>query len=277
MCSRGCSSLICGRRRRYDRAYLALVALLDRSRLSPDTFRLVQDARYRAHVTSELLRSDPSSSESARARDAVDAAVVEILAAAGLPRGPVNGPIVDNFNRGWFGRKVEDCRLLIDIGIFDVLPEAERGDSLVKTWIHESLHARQPYSSGFNREWREVSGYEEGMVEGLTQLLSVEGLELQPTISTYRFYVAAYRSLGAVLEIDVEPLWRELWSRPAGDVRPMFLPTVSRILREQRQQQLGRAQLARVAGFAARYFRTDRMRESPDERAMMSAWRRAIE
>jgi hypothetical protein len=206
----------------------------------------------------------------------IDAAVVETLAAAGLPRGPVNGPFVDTFNRGWFGRKVEDCRLLIDIGEFAILPGAVQPDSLLKTWIHESLHARLPYSPGYSREWRENPGYEEGMVEGLTLVLTVDELGLQPMISTYRFYVAAYRSLATVLEIDIEQFWRAIWSVPAGDVRTMFMPIVGRILREQRSQQLESAQLARLAGFAARYFGTDRMRESPDEHAMMSTWRRAI-
>jgi len=63
----------------------------------------------------DLLQSDPSSPDSAPARDAIDAAVVEILAAAGLPRGPINGLIVENFNRGWFGRKAGVGHSLVDI------------------------------------------------------------------------------------------------------------------------------------------------------------------
>jgi hypothetical protein len=59
--------------------------MLDLSELSPATRQLVQDARYRARVTSTLLESDPASSESVTARDAIDTAVVEILAAVGLP------------------------------------------------------------------------------------------------------------------------------------------------------------------------------------------------
>jgi hypothetical protein len=215
--------------------------------------------------------------ESVQARDAIDAAVVEILATAGLPRGPINGPIVDRFNRGWFGRKVEDCRLLIDVETFASWPDEVQPDVLLKTWMHESLHARLPYSPGFSREWREAAGYEEGMVEGLAHLLAVDGLGLRSTVSTHRFYVTAYRSLAEVLRIDVERLWRALWGLPAGDLQPKFLPMVGRILREQRQQQLGSAQLARLAVLGARYFGTDRMHESPDEQVMMSMWRRTIE
>lgn len=104
-----------GSRRRGDRAYCGLVDALDLTRLSPATLRLVQDARYRARLTLDLLQSDPSSPDSAPARDAIDAAVVEILAAAGLPRGPINGLIVENFNRGWFGRKAGVGHSLVDI------------------------------------------------------------------------------------------------------------------------------------------------------------------
>jgi hypothetical protein len=148
------------------------------------------------------------------ARDTIDAAVVEILAAAGLPRGPINKLVAESFRRGWFGRKAEDCRLLIDVGEFALLPGDARSDSLLKTWVHESLHARQPYAAGFRQEWRDVAGFEEGMVEGLTHAAVIDLLGLQPAVTSYRYYVAAYRSLAAALEIDIEQFWRVLWPFP---------------------------------------------------------------
>jgi hypothetical protein len=219
--------------------------MLDFSHLSPDTLQLVQDARFRAHLTTALLRSDPSSSEAAHARDTIDAAVVEILEAAGLPRGPINGLVVDRFGRSWYGRKTADCTLLIDAGTLSLLPEADRSDSALRTWIHESLHARHPYSPGFDREWREHRGFEEGLTEGLTRLIVVDSLRLHPVVASYHFYVAAYRALARVLEVDVEQLWRAIWAYPAGDISAMLLPIVERILMERGRASLTVAQRAR--------------------------------
>jgi hypothetical protein len=253
------------------------VTAFDDSNLSSATRRLVHDAQFRARLTSSLLQSDSASSDAEDARNTIDAAVVEILDAAGLPRGPVIGPLVERFNRGWFGRKVEDCRLLIDVEMFSILPEDVRSDSVLRTWIHESLHARQPYSPGFRREWRETSGFEEGMVEGLTRLIAVERLGLLPGFVSYDFYVAAYRTLATVLGIDTETLWRELWMYPVGEIREMFLSVIERILEEQAQRSLHAVQRARLFAGALRYFSTGRAQDQPDETRLMATWRRAIE
>lgn len=249
----------------------------DVSNLSPATRRLVDDAGLRARLTSTLLQSEPSSSDAEGARDAIDAAVVEILEVAGLPRGPVIGPFVERFNRGWFGRKMEDCSLLIDLEMFSILPEDARPDSLLRTWIHESLHARQPYSPGFRREWSEASGFEEGMVEGLTRLIVVEGLGLLPGIVSYDFYVATYRTLATVLGLDTERLWRALWMYPVGGVRERFLSVIERLLEEQAQRPLSVGPRARLSAGALRYFSTGRTYDQPDERQQIAVWRRAIE
>lgn len=223
-------------------------------------------------MTSNLLQSDPSSSESAHTRATIDAAVVEILAAAGLPPGQINGPIIDQVGRGWYGRKAHDCTLIIDIRTLNFLPEKDRPDSTLRTWIHESLHARHPYSAGFDREWREQRGFEEGVVEGLTRLIVVESLALLPVITSYHFYVGAYRALAEVLEVDVEQLWRSLWNYPAGDVSTMLLPIVERILRERGRAPLTPAQYARFSGLAVRHFTTDRINDRPNEAVLAMAW-----
>jgi hypothetical protein len=252
------------------------VALIDLSKLSPMTRQLVQDARYRAKLTSDLLKSDPSSPPSIHARDAIDAAVVEVLAAAGLPRGPINGPVVDQIGRGWYGRKTYDCTLLIDIRTLSLLPEADQADSTLRTWIHESLHARHPYAPGFDREWREHRGFEEGLVEGLTRFLVVESLTLRPVIASYHFYVAAYRTLADVLDIEVEQLWRTMWVYPAGDASAMLLPVGERILIKDGRAPLTPTQRARFVGLAVRHFSTDRTNDRPNEAVLETAWRSVI-
>lgn len=227
-------------------------------------------------MASDLLQSDPSSLESARARDAIDAAVVEILAVAGLPRGPINGPIVDDFNRGWFGRKVEDCRLLVDIRPFADLSEAERPGTLVKTWIHESLHARLPYSAGFRQEWQEARGYEEGLAEGLTRLVAVEWIGLQPVLAGHQYYVVAYRVLAAVLKLDVEALWRALWRIPAGDVRAAFMPAIERILQEDGRASLSELRRVRIAALCDLHFSGARSAHQPDKSMLITTFRSIV-
>lgn len=252
------------------------MALYELSRFSPATRQLVQDARYRASLTSDLLRSDPSSSESIHARDAIDAAVVEILVAVGLPRGPINGPIVDHVGRGWFGRKAEDCRLLIDTWALGQIPEANRADSLLRTWMHESLHARQPYHPGFQAEWRDFRGFEEGVVEGLTRRVTVELLGLQPLLLDYHPYVAAYRALARTLDLEVERLWRQLWTVPAGGIGHSLVDGLERSLAEHGRAPLNALRRQRIAILARRLFATERGREQPDVEVLMATWKQVI-
>jgi hypothetical protein len=249
------------------------VATLDLSRLSPATVQLLQDARRRARLTSDLLQSDPSTPASVQARDTIDAGVVEILAAAGLPRGPINGPVTDHQGRGWFGRKLPDCTLIIDTVSFLLSPEADRADSLLKTWIHESIHARNPYAPGFHREWHRACGYEEGLAEGLARLIADE-LGLRPTPGRYDFYVSAHRTLAAVIAVDLDILLRSLWAYPAGEVSAAFPEVIERILTAGRSTT--RLQRAPLVLFSERHFSTARMNDRPDEQTLLRAWRSIV-
>jgi hypothetical protein len=250
--------------------------MLDVSRLSQPTLRLVQDAGYRARLTVDLLQLDPSSPEATSARDTIDAAILEILVAAGLPRGPINGPIVERFGRGWFGRKTEDCSLLIDIGAFDLLPEDRRPDSLIRTWLHESIHARQPYAPGFQAEWRDARGFEEGVAEGLTRQIVVDELKLRPVLSGYHSYVVAYQALARALEIDVEHLWRQFWTIPAGGIGQAFTVVLSQVLTTHRRVSLGALTGRRASALAALQFANRRGSDHPDLDALTAAWRQVL-
>jgi hypothetical protein len=253
------------------------VTAFDGSMLSTATRRLVHDARFRARLTSILLQSEPSSSEAEDALNAIDAAVVEILDPAGRPRGPINGPVIARVGRTWFGRKAPDCTLSIDIEAFSLLPDDARPDSLIRTWIHESLHARQPFSRGYQREWREALGYEEGLVEGITRLIAVEWLGLRPVVASYDYYVVSYQTLATVLSVDPERLWRLLWAFPVGEVSLGLVSTVERILLERREPHLSPAQHARLALFGIRHFDSRRVHDRPNEQLLVSAWRSVIE
>ena len=85
-----------------------------------------------------------------------------------------------------------------------------------------------------------------------------------------------HTALAAVLGINAERLWRDLWMYPAGEVREMFLSVIERILEEQAQQSLHVGQRARLFAGALRYFSTGRAHDRPDEPRVMVGWRRAI-
>ena len=46
----------------------------------------------------------------------VDETVIAGLGVLGLPRGPMARLAIDDFGRGWIGRKMPDCHLLFDRG-----------------------------------------------------------------------------------------------------------------------------------------------------------------
>lgn len=175
------------------------------------------------------------------------------------------------------GERPPDCTLSIDVEAISLLREGDRSDSLIRTWLHESLHARQPYSSGYLREWQEARGFEEGVVEGLTRSIAVDWLGLRPIIASYDFYVAAYRSLAIVLSVDVERLWRMLWAFPAGEIRVGLVLTAGRILRENGRPSLRPSQQGRLSLFGARHFSSDRANDQPNEQTLVSIWRSVIE
>jgi len=159
--------------------------------------------------------------------------------------------------------------------MFMLLPQEERPDSLIRTWFHESIHARRPYAPSFGAEWKQVRGFEEGLAEGLTRLTVVERLGLTPVLTSFHFYVAAYRALATALDIDVEQLWRALWLIPPGGLSAGFVPTVERILKLHGREQLGSVQSKRLAALASLPFGTARASDQPDEAALVDFWRRA--
>lgn len=162
-----------------------------------------------------------------RAVARIDATIVAVLRAVGLPRGPIDGITVDSFGRGWRGRKLPTCTLLLDaLQIARCVRAYQAPDDVFRTWLHESIHARHPFAPSFREESRLAAGYEEGLAEGLARRI----LRAQPGMRliehSFGRYVAAYEALAASLSCPPDRLWRRLWTAPAGAVRHVFLNVV---------------------------------------------------
>ena len=249
------------------------------SSLSAASRRIVTDRAARAALASVVVAGHPY--EPAQVAAAVadfDAAALDVLDAAGLPRGPhVKGPFVTATGHGWAGRKAPDCSLFIDPETFRDLPDEDRPDSLFKTWVHESLHGRQPYSPGFAAEWRAYRGFEEGMVEGLARQLVVDGLGMRPVLASYSSYVDAYRALSDALGAPSGELWTALWELPAGELSEGFVPTVGTVLDRVGATSLSSRQQIGLFARARTVFASANAVRPPDGTMLVNLWREALQ
>lgn len=153
----------------------------------------------------------------------------------GFPRGPVQQVVLaDSGGIGPYGRKDPDCALIIYVDQMRALLADPRGpDTSFRTWVHESIHARQPYGENYSAEYARFSGLEEGLAEGVARLIVREKAGMNPVETSYQYFVAAYRTLTEVFGIDAERLWRRLWIQPAGAVRGVLVDAVDAERREQ--------------------------------------------
>jgi hypothetical protein len=141
--------------------------------LDASAFRLWTDVEERRSALEAILAAWEEGAADLPARVArVDRAVVAALEVLGLPRGPVRAVLVEASSRGWAGRKLPDCAIVLDaLVLHSNLRLVNRPDSVIRTWLHESVHARQPYGPEAIRANRGFRGYEEGLAEGLARLV----------------------------------------------------------------------------------------------------------
>lgn len=163
----------------------------------------------------------------------------------------------------------------MDTEAFHDLDGMLRADSLLKTWIHESIHGRQPYAPGFADEWRLHRGFEEGLAEGLARIIAVE-LGLRLVLASYNYYVAAYQSLATVLEIPIEALLRRLWEIAAGRVAANFVMGVEDVIARYGRSGLAPFQRVRLFARARNVFGTANSVQSPDGDALLGEWREVL-
>jgi hypothetical protein len=240
--------------------------------------RLWSDAAERHKAFEDILRAwETDAPELAAAVARVDIAVEAGLAALGLPRGPVRDVRVEPSVGLSAGRKQPDCSLVFAAQVMREIVRVQRQpDDFFRTWVHESLHARQPYSSHAAIEYRQHRGYEEGMVEGLARLATRDKAGMRPLELSYAFYVGAYRTLAVVVGTDVERLWRGLWAYRTGEVRVAFGRVVDAAVQAATGRPMTPPQYARLQTAADRLFGTPRSGDRPNESALVALWRAAL-
>lgn len=204
----------------------------------------------------------------------IDRAVVEGLRALGFPRGPVRDVVIRG-GVGPSGAKRPDCTLeIFGDQMREVMKDAMGADSVFRTWVHESIHGRQPYATDYRREYDRFQGFEEGLAEGLARILVRDRAGMNPRLQSYRSYVAVYESLAAAIGVEPEHLWRQLWERPTGAVRDAFVDTVDALRRDITGQSLTARQRANLQAIADRRLDSkNRLAAAPSEDAMILLWR----
>ena len=169
-----------------------------------------------------------------------------------------------------------DCRVQLDAARLRRSIE-ELADDIIRTWVHESLHARLPFSPRHVQESRLTRGYEEGMVEGLARALTgdVSGMEIRE--HAYEYYVSVYRALADALGIDTGRLLRSLWQVAPGEVRAAFVDRVVRLALEAGRPPLASAQRERLQALADTMFASSRgERLTGNMPALVATWRTVL-
>jgi hypothetical protein len=203
----------------------------------------------------------------------VDDAVVAGLRALGFPRGPIQRVAIERSRMTWAGRKDPACTLWLSADALRRNLRLDRPDAVFRTWVHESLHARQPFAAGYTPEYRRSPGYEEGLVEGLScGLLQVAG-GFAAIGGSFDYYVAAWRILGELLLTPAYAVWERLWREPPGRVRAQFASVVDDLLQLQGKPAVAINGMARLQGIADTLFSPTRASAVPDSAMIERTWK----
>ncbi len=207
----------------------------------------------------------------------VDRAVEVALDVLRLRRGPVREVRVEAAGRGWAGRKHPDCTIILDALVLrHSLRILDCPDAVLQTWVHESIHARQPYRVTAPSEHRDLRGYEEGLAEGLARLILQAKAGVKIFGGGFEYYVVAYRGLAEALGVGVEQLWRELWRYPTGQVRAGFSDVVRRLYETRAGQQLTPVRRRRLQVLADSQFQTARAGHDADASQIAELWKAVL-
>lgn len=248
-------------------------------RLRGDALHIWSDPTVRHEALEAIVVSwERGSIDLDRRVSRVDRAIIAGLRAGGLPRGPVLSVAIVPGLPLWAGRKLPSCHLFLSgERMREMVRVRHESDDVIRTWVHESLHARQPYSPAAETEIRPYQGYEEGMVEGLARLVTRDLAGMHPLELSYAYYVAAYEGLADAVGVDVEVVWRSLWLYRTGEVRAVFADVVDQLRRQAGRQPLTEAQRTRVLGAGDTLFASTRRLSPPARGAAAALWRVALQ
>ncbi len=244
--------------------------------------RLWLDSRYRHVVLGDIVAAVTYPGREDRLEEAitiVDRAIEVGLAHLGIPRGAINPPIrVEPRAVGRNAVKYEDCRLVLSSSYLRMLPRYYSSlEPAFRTWLHESIHARQPYDGSWRSEFEPWEGYEEGLADGMADVLCNWAGAIIPETTDYVTYVQGYRTLAAALQMSIWALLRRLWYFPTGQVRAGLLTVVD----ERYHELTGRSLTAETAVWFGRVadalFATGRTELDGSDREVEAQWREVLE
>jgi hypothetical protein len=241
--------------------------------LSGDALRIWADAAERQHTLQAVLDALDGQGDLLRAVQRVDGAIERGLAAVGLPRGLVPAVLLEAGRPRWAGLTDADSTIHLNVASLRANLAQGAPDAVFRTWVHESLHARQPVAIGGEAA---VQGYEEGMVEGLTRRVLERYAGLARIGGSFEYYVAGYETLADVFGVDAEQLWRRLWAAPRGDVRARLPAAVQELRHTAGGGTLSVEQLNRLEGVAEAVFQTTRGHDRPGRSRLRELWRVAL-
>ena len=258
--------------------------------LSPELRALPADVRWlwddAATRTAAIVRiaelvgpggvSAASHAALSSALDVVDQAVRAGLAALGVPPGHARRVRVEAGPVAWAGKTDDDGTIhLSAIALRAYVYQDRLPDAVLRTWVHELLHGRQPSAPTYRLEYTRMPGYEEGMVEGLARsILRRQGIEAIG--GTFDYFVAAYRALTSELGVGASHLWRALWDAPPGGVRTAFTDAIVAALARQADVDVSSERLANLRTIADTLFEARRTVWRPDVATLRRTWRSAL-
>lgn len=212
--------------------------------------------------------------EALEAARAVDTSVADGLRALGFSRGPVVVQIAAQ-SRGEHGVKTHTCVLVISVNyLIGMLRSGGKPDSVFRTWVHESIHARIPFPASFYEdEWKRWKGYEEGLAEGLARLITRNWARMDPLNLAYDGYVRAYRALARALGVDIGLIWGSLYGHRNGQVRDRLPTVVGRVRSDAGGRLLDPSRVLSVADELFDSARDESVVRSSD---MVNRWRWAL-
>jgi hypothetical protein len=247
--------------------------------LPEDARRIWGDAGDRRRALEDLLSAwEAGSAEERALLHRVDDAIASGLKALDLPRGRLNGLRIEEGRPHFVGAKLPACVLVLSAeGMREWIRGRREPDVVFRTWIHESLHARLPIDPRAMSEHRQTEGYEEGLVEGLSRIITLERASLRLTADLpYTYYVQGYATLARAINVGAEQLWRELWRYPMGGVRAAFVDVIDHLRQGSTGAPMAEAQRLRLLGVADAVFSSTRRGWMPNAAAMSRAWGAAL-
>jgi hypothetical protein len=245
--------------------------------LQGDARRIWTDADLRHRLIRHVGQDAPISGMYGGSLLRLDEAIVKGMRALGFRRGRTRGVRITEIGSSEVrGRKTPDCYIHINTSFIGLML-GDRGtpDGVFKNWIHESLHARQPYAPEHIRaeEYPTYQGYEEGLVEGIARWI-VRDKAAMAYVESYPFYVRAYETLAAVLGTDVIDVWRSLWPYLFGTIREAFPGIIGRLWYNRTGRPITEAALRTQADD----FFTNRQRYfSVSDGDLRAMWREALD